>query len=60
MLKPLPRLLPELVNRASTPRISAWLETIARRPAVASVLGKARAAEPDATFAPGPEPGRWG
>jgi glutathione S-transferase len=60
MLKPLPRLLPGLVNRASTPRISAWLETIGRRPAVASVLGKARAAEPDATFAPGPEPGRWG
>jgi glutathione S-transferase len=60
MLKPLRRVLPELVNRTRTPYIMTWLETIIRRPSVTSVLGRARAPEPDETFAPGPEPGRWG
>jgi GSH-dependent disulfide-bond oxidoreductase len=60
MLKPLPHLLPELVNRSAMPAVIAWLEAVAHRPAVAAVLGKARVAVPDEIFAPGPESGRWG
>jgi glutathione S-transferase len=60
MLKPLPHLMPRLVNRSATPRLMEWLEAIAHRPAVAAVLGKARSAQPDELFAPGAEPGRWG
>ena len=60
MLKPLPQLAPELVNDQATPRIAAFLERVAQRPAVRAALATARTANPDSCFLPGAEPSRWG
>ncbi|MEI9964778.1 MAG: glutathione S-transferase family protein [Caulobacteraceae bacterium] len=56
----LPALTPDLVNAEATPRVLAWLERMASRPAVKAALAEARTPDPKAAFAPGPEGGRWG
>lgn len=60
MARALARLLPELLNEEATPQVMQWLRRIAGRPAVTRVLRRARTPAPEAMFAPGPEPGRWG
>jgi GSH-dependent disulfide-bond oxidoreductase len=60
MARSLARLLPDVVNQAATPGIIAWLQKIEQRPAVNKVLRMARSASPETSFAPGPEPARWG
>jgi GST-like protein len=60
MLKPLPQLVPELVNEQATPRIAEFLERIAQRPAVRAALATARTGNPGSCFLPGAEPSRWG
>jgi GSH-dependent disulfide-bond oxidoreductase len=60
MARALARLVPELLNENATPQVMQWLRRIAARPAVTSVLRRARTPAPEAMFAPGPEPGRWG
>jgi glutathione S-transferase len=60
MARALARLLPELLNEETTPQVMQWLRRIAARPAVTRVLKRARSPAPEALFAPGPEPGRWG
>jgi len=60
MARSLGRLLPEVLNEALTPSVTAWLRRIEERPAVRAVLQRARSAAPEAMFAPGPEPARWG
>lgn len=56
----LPRLTPDLVNAEVSPRVMAWLERVAQRPAVKAALAMGRADEPYAAAAPGPEHVRWG
>jgi glutathione S-transferase len=60
MTRALARLQPELLNDEVTPQVMQWLRRIAARPAVVRVLRRARTPAPEAMFAPGPEPGRWG
>jgi glutathione S-transferase len=60
MARALARLVPELMNGNATPQVMQWLRRIAARPAVTKVLRRARTPAPEAMFAPGPEPGRWG
>jgi GST-like protein len=60
MARALARLLPELLNDEVTPQVMQWLRRISARPAVISVFRRARTPAPEAMFAPGPEPGRWG
>jgi GSH-dependent disulfide-bond oxidoreductase len=59
-VSPLARLLPEALNASLTPRTLEWLARTRTRPAVQRALGRARITRLDETFAPGPEPGRWG
>jgi glutathione S-transferase len=56
----LPTLVPEQVNAAATPRLTAWLERIRSRPAVRAALATSRTGKPEQAFAPGPEHARWG
>jgi glutathione S-transferase len=56
----LPRLVPELVNAGTTPRVMKWLERIAARPAVGEALAMRTMTEPQDVYAPGPEHSRWG
>jgi glutathione S-transferase len=56
----LPTLVPERVNAAATPRLTAWLERIRSRPAVHAALASSRTGRPEQAFAPGPEHARWG
>ena len=56
----LPRLTPELVGAGAAPRTADWLRRMGERPAVRAALGAARASDPFATAAPGPEHVRWG
>jgi len=60
MLRNLPELAPQVVNRAATPRILEFLERVSARAAVREALGFARTAKPEQTFVPGTEPSRWG
>ena len=60
MLRVLPNLAPGQLNPAATPRIVAFLERIAQRPAVLSALASARTAHPEQHFVPGVEAARWG
>ena len=50
----------DLVNASATPRVWAWLERMAARPAVQAALAMGRSDNPEAVFAPGPEGSRWG
>lgn len=56
----LPKLTPDLVNGAATPRLLDWLTRIRLRPAVQAALGMSRTGKPEQAFAPGPEHSRWG
>lgn len=56
----LPRLVPDIVNPKSTPRMLEWLERIGNRPAVREVMAMRKLAEPRDVYAPGPEHSRWG
>jgi glutathione S-transferase len=60
MARALARLLPELLSEEATPHSMQWLRRVVARPAVTRALRRARTAAPEAMFAPGPEPGRWG
>jgi glutathione S-transferase len=60
MLRVLPDLAPEQLNSAATPRIVAFLERIAQRPAVRTALATARSPNPERYFVPGVEAARWG
>ena len=56
----LPRLVPDIVNPKTTPRMLEWLERTGSRPAVKEVMGMRRLKEPGDVYAPGPEHSRWG
>ncbi len=56
----LPGVAPELLNAATAPHVTAWLEKVAARPAVKAAEAHGRAADPYRTAAPGPEHVRWG
>ena len=56
----LPRLMPEAVNTAATPRSMAWLKRVSERPGVKAALAMARTPDPYAIAAPGPEQVQWG
>jgi glutathione S-transferase len=47
MVAAMPRLMPDIVNEKSTPRIVAWLATMNARPAVKAALGMGRRPLPD-------------
>lgn len=58
LVRTLPRLVPDMVNPDSTPRIMGWLDRINERPAVKEAFAMRRAEEE--LYAPGPEHSRWG
>jgi glutathione S-transferase len=60
MLCVLPDLAPGVVNRNTTPRITAYLERVAARESVREALRSARTDHPDRQFVPGLEASRWG
>jgi len=60
MLRVLPDLAPEQLNPAATPRVEAFLDRVAQRPAVRAALATARSAHPERYFVPGVEAARWG
>ena len=59
-LRYLPALAPDALSERAAPRVRAWLQRIEERPAVRATLARARAADPYAIAAPGPEHVRWG
>lgn len=60
LLRPLPSLVPELVNPDRTPRIVEFLERMHERKAVQQALAVSRSGKPHEAFVPGAEPSRWG
>lgn len=56
----LPRLMADVLNATAAPRVTAWLKTVAARPAVKAALAMSRAPDPYTIAAPGPEHVRWG
>lgn len=56
----LPRLLPEVVNAKSTPKVMDWLARINARPAVKKALAMCGKAGGRDVYVPGPEHSRWG
>ena len=56
----LPQLLPEIVNPEVSPCTMHWLQRIGERPAVKTVMAKAKTDYLPAAYAPGPEHSRWG
>ena len=60
LLRPLPTLLPELVNERQTPRIAEFLQRMHERTAVRKALARSRSGKPEEAFVPGAEPSRWG
>ena len=56
----LPLVAPDLLSAKATPRIWAWLQRMAARPAVQAALAMGRSDDPETIFAPGPEGSRWG
>jgi GSH-dependent disulfide-bond oxidoreductase len=60
LLRPLPTLLPELVNEGKTPRIVEFLSRMHERRAVQQALAASRSGKPHEAFVPGAEPSRWG
>jgi GSH-dependent disulfide-bond oxidoreductase len=52
------RILPDAF--AEKPALAAWLERVRARPSVARALSLALGADPQASWAPGPEINRWG
>ena len=60
LARSLPTLVPEIVNDAGTPGITAWLKRVAARPAVKAALEMRRQADGENLYAPGPEHSRWG
>lgn len=60
MLKVLPDLAPQVVNREATPRLWEYLGRIAERPAVREALATSKSGRPEQHFVPGVEASRWG
>ena len=60
LLRCLPTLTPDLVNRQATPRIVDFLDRMHERPAVKKALGLSQSGKPHEAFVPGAEPSRWG
>lgn len=60
MLRVLPDLAPELVNKSATPRLCDYLARIEARPAVRAALATSRSGRPQQHYVPGVEPSRWG
>ncbi|MBI2994788.1 MAG: glutathione S-transferase family protein [Gammaproteobacteria bacterium] len=56
----LPRLLPDVVNAKSAPKMMDWLARINARPAVRKILAMRGKAGYQDVYAPGPEHSRWG
>ncbi|HUI62099.1 MAG TPA: glutathione S-transferase [Steroidobacteraceae bacterium] len=60
MLRPLARLVPELIGERQTPRIVEFLQRMEDRQAVRQALALSRSGKPHEAFVPGAEPSRWG
>jgi len=60
MLRVIPDLAPEVLNKTATPRVCEFLARIAERPAVKAALAMSRSGKPAQHFVPGVEPSRWG
>jgi GSH-dependent disulfide-bond oxidoreductase len=60
LLRPLPTLVPDLVNESRTPRILEFLSRMHERRAVQQALAASRSGKPHEAFVPGAEPSRWG
>ena len=60
MVRAMRNVIPDVINAKATPKLWAWLKKMERRKAIKDTLDTARTKEPDKTFAPGPEPARWG
>ncbi len=60
LLRPLPSLVPDLVNQQQTPRIVDFLHRMHQRGAVQRALAMSRSGKPHEAFIPGAEPSRWG
>ena len=52
--------VPEMMSETQSPRTLEWLARVEARPAVRETLARARGTAPERSFAPGPEPPRWG
>ena len=60
LVDPLRDLAPEVVSRATTPRLIDWLARIAERPAVRAARQRSRSGRPEQAYVPGVEAARWG